>query len=206
MQILVTICRNIEKLCSSPWRCAPALLQILYEWTQCSVTSKVEGLHFCEVHLSDVQQRWWVLNGRNVSSTALTWFTHFVYPYIIYMYIYISNQKKEVKVSLLETFRKFKKFQKLDLGTQSYMQNTFTIFNLTLFNFLTLKITFKGIFISMWRQGIGSSTQELVTYTCFDNKILILSQIFCLTNCFLCFLIFWASHSNKGSISLYALN
>ena len=131
---------------------------------------------------------------------------HILFIHISFTYIYISNQKKEVKVSLLETFRKFKKFQKLDLVTQSYMQNTFTVFNLTLFNFLTLKIKFKGIFISMWRQGIGSSTQELVTYTCFDNKILILSQIFCLTNCFLCFLIFWASHSNKGSISLYALN
>ena len=30
---------------------------------------------------------------------------------------------------------------KLDLGTQSFMQNTFSIFSLTIFNVLTLKIT-----------------------------------------------------------------
>ena len=33
------------------------------------------------------------------------------------------------------------KEMKLDLGTQSFMQNTFTIFTLTIFNVLTLKIT-----------------------------------------------------------------
>ena len=30
---------------------------------------------------------------------------------------------------------------KLDLGSQGFMQNTFTIFSLTIFNVLTLKIT-----------------------------------------------------------------
>ena len=41
------------------------------------------------------------------------------------MYIYIITGKE----------------MKLDLGTQSFMQNTFTIFSLTIFNVVTLKVT-----------------------------------------------------------------
>ena len=41
------------------------------------------------------------------------------------MYIYIITGKE----------------MKLDLGTQSFMQNMFTIFSLTIFNVVTLKVT-----------------------------------------------------------------
>ena len=107
----------------------------------------------------------------------------YIYTYIyIYIYIYIKTGKE----------------MKLDVGTKSFMQNTCTIFSLTLFNVLTLKI----VQVSTWHQGFGSSTQEFVTYTCFDDDTSILPQIFCLMNCFLCFLIFRASYSNKGNPSL----
>ena len=34
----------------------------------------LEGLHFCEVHHSVVQQGWWIVKGQNASATALSWF------------------------------------------------------------------------------------------------------------------------------------
>ena len=36
----------------------------------------------------------------------------------------------------------------------------------------------EGIFISMWRHGTGSLSQEFITYICFDDDILILPEIF----------------------------
>ena len=50
-------------------------------------------------------------------------YIYIIYIYIIYIYIITGNEMK------------------LDLGTQSFMQNTFSIFSLTIFNVLTLKIT-----------------------------------------------------------------
>ena len=52
------------------------------------------------------------------------------------------------------------------------------------------------------RHHIGSLTQEFLICTSFDDGILLLPQIFCLVDCFCFFLIFWASHSKKGNISL----
>ena len=50
----------------------------------------------------------------------------YIYIYIyIYIYLYLYKTGKEMK---------------LDVGTKSFMQNTCTIFSLTLFNVLTLKI------------------------------------------------------------------
>ena len=68
----------------------------------------------------------------------------------------------------------------------------------------------KGIFISIWGQDFGSSTQEFVTYTCFDDDTSIFPQIFCLINCFLCLLIFCAYHFKQREHlfdwGLHALN
>ena len=47
----------------------------------------IKRLHFCEVHLSHLHKRWWVLIVWNVSATAPRWFArdtaHFVFIYII---------------------------------------------------------------------------------------------------------------------------
>ena len=77
----------------------------------------------------------------------------YIYIYIyLYSHIYIYIYKIYICIYILRSSSKTGKEMKLDLGTQSFMQNTFTILTLTFFNVLTLKILklwFQGIFISM---------------------------------------------------------
>ena len=69
----------------------------------------------------------------------------YIYIYIYNIYIYYNiyyNIYFNVTIYIHNIYYMITgKVMKLDLDNQSFMQNTFTIFSLTIFSVLTLKIT-----------------------------------------------------------------
>ena len=119
--------------------------------------------------------------------------TYILYTYSIFIYKFKYMYMYIITVKEIKTWLKYLEF------------HTKHVYNLQPNYSHCSNVKNYGVKVSLfllWRQGFGSSTQEFVTYTCFDDNTSILLQIFCLLSCFLCLPIFPASYSNKGNISL----